>query len=74
MLPEGSRVTLDVESRVEADLSCDGQVVGGLRQGDRVEVQASDADAWFVRLQDPEYFFHNLTTYMNRWMSSEGDR
>lgn len=65
VLPEGSVVELELQSESAADLSCDGQVRAELAEGDRILVQASDRDARFVRLKDPDYFFHNLTSYMN---------
>jgi NAD+ kinase len=66
VLPVGSEVKLEIESRHEADVSSDGMVQHSLHQGDIVRVVTSDRDAVFVRLKDPGYFFHNLTTYLSR--------
>lgn len=65
VLPEGSSIQLEVKSRAAADLSCDGQVRSELFLGDRIEVRESERDVRFVRLKDPDYFFDNLTSYMN---------
>lgn len=65
VLPEGSSIQLELQSRAAADLSCDGQVRSELSAGDRIEVRESGQDARFVRLKDPDYFFDNLTSHMN---------
>lgn len=65
VLPEGSSIQLELQSAAEADLSCDGLVRSELLEGDAIVVQASERDARFVRLKDPDYFFDNLTSYMN---------
>lgn len=66
VLPVDSEVRLELQSEHEADVSCDGMVLHSLIPGDIVRITPGDRDAVFVRLKDPGYFFHNLTTYLSR--------
>ena len=43
-----------------------GQTPIHMENGDCVEVRASDHTVQFVRIQEPGYFYQNLTSHMNR--------
>lgn len=66
VLAEGSSVSITVHADHPAVFSIDGQVPVGLAEGDRVVVRAGDHTVEFVRLQDPGYFYRNLTSHMNQ--------
>jgi NAD+ kinase len=74
ILSEGSTVGVEVQSSHDAVLSIDGQDPIYLNDGDRIEVQASEHDAQFVRFQDPGYFYRNLTPHMNQNPSTGNSR
>lgn len=69
VLPEGSEVRIIVDPAHEATLGIDGAIAKTLQGGDELRVRASDSDIYFVRLQDPGYFFRNLTSHMNHFPS-----
>lgn len=73
VLHEGSWVRVVVHSDHQAILSPDGQPTIALADGDCVEVHASENVAGFVRLQDPGYFYRNLTSRMNKNPSAGGE-
>jgi NAD kinase len=54
-----------VRSDHQATLSVDGQSPINLKDRDRVEVRASGHSIHFVRLQEADYFYRNLTSRMN---------
>jgi NAD+ kinase len=64
VLSEGSSVTIRVETSHEAVVSIDGQPPVQLASGDCVEVNAHEKSLRMVRFQDPNYFYRNLTAYM----------
>jgi NAD+ kinase len=64
VLAEGSSVSISIETDHQAVLSVDGQVPIEFVNGDRVDVRASDHTVKFVRIQDPGYFYRNLTPHM----------
>ena len=66
VLHEGSWVRVVVRTDHQAMLSADGQPPMPLQDGDCVEVHAAQNVAQFVRLQDPGYFYRNLTSRMNQ--------
>jgi len=66
ILAEGARVTLLVNSSHEAVLSADGQPPVILKDGDEVDVLASEYSVNFVRFQDQGYFYRNLHKYMEQ--------
>lgn len=66
VLAEGSSVSVTVLKGNQAVLSIDGQDPIPVEDGDRVVVCASDHNVRFARLQDPAYFYRNITMYMNR--------
>ena len=61
VLAEGSSVSIIVHTDHQAVISIDGQVPIHLEDGDRVDARASDYTVQFVRIQDPGYFYRNLT-------------
>lgn len=64
VLSEGSSVCIRVQTSHEAVLSVDGQMPVHLASGDCVEVTAHEKSLHMVRFQDPNYFYRNLTAYM----------
>jgi NAD+ kinase len=66
VLHEGSWVRVTVYTDHQASMSIDGQPSIPLRDGDQVKVRAGEHVASFVRLQDPGYFYRNLTSNMNK--------
>ena len=42
-----------------------------LENRDKVELRAAENTVKFVRLQDPDYFYRNLTSHMNQNPTSE---
>lgn len=64
VLPEGSSVEVRLLSPDDTDLACDGQLALALQADDRIVVEASERDAYFVRLKDQGYFFRNLMAYL----------
>ncbi|HEY61341.1 MAG TPA: NAD(+)/NADH kinase [Anaerolineae bacterium] len=66
VLSEGSFVSITVHTEHQAIMSVDGQVPIELSDGDEVKVRANDYNVEFVRIQDPGYFYRNLTPHMNR--------
>jgi len=66
ILSEGAHVTLSVNTNHEAVLSADGQPPVILKDGDEVDVCASEHTINFVRFQDQGYFYRNLHKYMEQ--------
>jgi len=66
VLHEGSQVRITVRTDHQAALSLDGQEPVRMQDGDWVHAFASDHSVEFVRLQDPDYFYRNLTSRMNQ--------
>jgi NAD+ kinase len=71
VLHEGSWVRVVVQTDHQATLSIDGQVPVPLHDQDRVEARASEHSVHFLRLQEPDYFYRNLTSHMNRNPAAE---
>ena len=65
VLHEGSQLRITVRSEHQASLSVDGQEPVPMLDLDRVHARASEHHVEFVRLQDPDYFYRNLTSRMN---------
>jgi NAD+ kinase len=65
VLHEGSRVRITVRTDHQASLSVDGQDPIPLQDRDSVLAYASEHIVQFVRLQEPDYFYRNLTSRMN---------
>jgi NAD+ kinase len=57
-------VNITIHTEHQAVLSVDGQPPIHLENGDRVEVRAGEHTVQFVRIQDPGYFYRNLTPHM----------
>jgi NAD+ kinase len=66
ILAEGSIVTIRVQTEHQAVISVDGHDPITLNNGDTVLVRASNHNVQFIRIQDPDYFYRNLTPHMNR--------
>ena len=66
VLHEGSSVRVEVRTDHQAILSVDGGQPILLNDLDRVEVRAAENVVRFARLQDPDYFYRNLTSRMNQ--------
>jgi NAD+ kinase len=64
VLAEGSSVNITIHTEHQAVLSADGQSPIHLLNGDCVEVRAGEHTVQFVRIQDPGYFYRNLTPHM----------
>ena len=60
VLSEGAEVQVHVSTDHQAILTVDGQFEFELRDGDRVDVRASDYVSRFVRLGKRTYFYHTL--------------
>ena len=66
VLAEGSTVKIVITTQHQAVISIDGQPPIMLESGDWVNVRASNHTVQFVRIQEPGYFYRNLTPHMNR--------
>jgi NAD+ kinase len=66
VLDEGSSVRLTIHTDHQATLSVDGHSPERMGDGESVFVRASEHSASFVRVQDPGYFYRNLTSRMNQ--------
>jgi NAD+ kinase len=60
VLSEGSTVSVEVRTDHQAILTVDGQFEFEMRDGDRIEVRASDHISRFLRLGKRTYFYHTL--------------
>jgi NAD+ kinase len=66
VLHEGSWVRVMVRTDHTAILSTDGLPAIPLQDEDHIDIRAGEHTVEFVRLQDPGYFYRNLTSQMNR--------
>lgn len=66
VLHEGSWVRVSIHTDHDAALTIDGQPSVDLLDGDQVFACAGDHTVKFVRIQDPDYFYRNLTSRMNQ--------
>jgi NAD+ kinase len=66
VLHEGSWVRVVVKTEHEASLTIDGQPSIKLQDGDQVYVRVGEHTLRFIRIQDPNYFYQNLTSRMNQ--------
>lgn len=73
VLHEGSWVRVEIHMDHQAALSVDGQAPVPLKDGDQIEVCASEHSIFFVRFEEANYFYRNLTGHMNR-NPSTGDK
>ncbi len=74
VLHEGSWVRITVRTDHKAIISVDGHEALPLQDRDQVDVRAGEHTAVFVRLQDPGYFYRNLTSHMNQNPFSGADK
>ena len=65
VLSEGSEVTITVHTDHQAVICVDGQTPIPMQNKDQVHIRASEHTVKFVRIQDPGYFYRNLTAHMN---------
>lgn len=66
ILAEGACVTIHVNTAHEAVFSVDGQPSVVMLDDDEIHVEAGAHATQLVRLQDPGYFYRNITTYMEQ--------
>lgn len=66
ILSEGASVRMTVQTSHEAVMSIDGHPPSPVLDGDTVEVSVNDFNLYFVRFQDPGYFYRNITMYMEQ--------
>ena len=66
VLSEGAEVTIRVTTQHQAVISVDGHDPITMQSGDLVRVHSSEHTVQFVRIQDPGYFYRNLTPHMNQ--------
>jgi NAD+ kinase len=66
VLHEGSWVRVAVKTEHEASLTVDGQPSVKLQNEDQVVVRVGEHTLSFIRVQDPDYFYQNLTSRMNQ--------
>jgi len=71
VLHEGSWVRITVRTDHLAILSADGREPVSLEDEDQVIVRACEYSTLFARLQDPGYFYRNLTSRMNQNPSAD---
>jgi NAD+ kinase len=64
VLAEGSSVAITIHTDHQAGLCVDGQDPINMEDGDSVSVRASEHTVEFMRVQDPGYFYRNLTPHM----------
>jgi NAD+ kinase len=74
VLHEGSSVRVVVHTAHQAILSIDGGPPSPVQDGDSIEIRAGEHSARFARLQDPGYFYSNLTSWMNPLRANKGNR
>lgn len=65
VLAEETVVSIRVRTLHKAALSVDGQAYVPLKNNDQVVVRRSEHSVNFVRLQEKDYFYKNLTSKMN---------
>jgi NAD+ kinase len=66
VLAEGSSVGITIQTKHQAVMSPDGHTPIELVNEDEIKVTASKHSAQFIRLQDPGYFYRNLTPHMSQ--------
>lgn len=71
VLAQGASLHIHVRTEHEAMLNADGRVQVPLQDGDDIYVRMSRQVARFVRVQDPVYFYRNLTSRMNKNPSAD---
>lgn len=74
VLHEGSSVRITVRTAHQAILSIDGGDPTLVDDQDSIEVRAGSHVVHFARLQDPGYFYRNLTSWMNPSRASKAGK
>ncbi|MEN8173097.1 MAG: NAD(+)/NADH kinase [Chloroflexota bacterium] len=64
VLAEGATVAVTPRSDHQSVISVDGQDPIHIIEGDKITIHASEHTVQFVRMQDPGYFYRNLTPHM----------
>jgi NAD+ kinase len=64
VLAEGTAVSITVHTDHQAIICIDGQPPIQINNGDQIYIRASNHTVQFVRIQDPGYFYRNLTPHM----------
>ncbi len=71
VLSHGASLQIHVRTEHQAMLNADGRVQVELQDRDDIYVRMSDQTTRFVRVQDPVYFYRNLTASMNKNPSAD---
>lgn len=71
VLAQGAHLRIHVRTEHYASLNADGMVHIELQDGDEVSVRMSQFAARFVRVQEPVYFYRDLTARMNKNPSAD---
>ncbi|HEX8072844.1 MAG TPA: NAD(+)/NADH kinase [Pyrinomonadaceae bacterium] len=71
VLAQGATLRIHVRTEHYASLNADGMVHIELQDGDDIMVRMSQFTARFVRVQDPVYFYRDLTARMNKNPSAD---
>lgn len=71
VLSHGASLQIHVRTEHQAMLNADGRVQVELVDGDDILVRMSEQVTRFVRVQDPVYFYRNLTSSMNKNPSAD---
>lgn len=71
VLAQGARLRIHVRTEHYASLNADGMVHIELQDGDEIFVRMSQFVARFVRVQEPVYFYRDLTARMNKNPSAD---
>ena len=71
VLAQGAHLRIHVRTEHYASLNADGMVHIELQDGDEVMVRMSQFAARFVRVQEPVYFYRDLTARMNKNPSAD---
>lgn len=71
VLAEGSTIRIQVNTDHQAALSVDGQLPTPLKDNDQVIIGANRHSVELIRMQDPGYFYRNLTSKLNHNMLTE---
>ena len=71
VLAQGATLQIHVRTEHQAMLNADGLVYVELQDGDDVYVRMSQFVTRFARVQDPVYFYRNMTSRMNKNPSAD---
>lgn len=71
ILSHGVTLQIIVRTEHQAVLNADGRVQVQLQDGDNITIRTSQHVARFVRVQDPVYFYRNLTSRMTKNPSAD---